>query len=666
VKQSVPLAILALLLALAVDLSCGGPEIPSVAVELKGPDRFAVSDEDASFATFTVSCRVETGIEPGGGIRLEQGHLFNGRPVYGPDVRYAFPDPELRDGPVANRLVVSAGGTPFRLKLKDAGLGRRSPEAIFPEGLAAGKTVSFLFGDRSSGGPGMVVPSYPIRIRFLCFIDQSGKGEYCLARADHPRIECRAVLCNGFRVNAPSVARPGRVTVRVVPVAGKGGDTTSMLPVPGFKGEVAIRQAGSGDPVLGRALFSGSEPFRDVRLRLEEPGIVRLEAEYPIRGQGVLRGTSNPILVKGAERGAAREWTGKGRILWGSIQNHTALGGHAASLPSRAFEVAKGTGCLDFCAITDHSSNPSFRWKELRTLPDEFDEPDRFVAFPGYEWTSEIDGHRHVILRNGKGTRAMSESSTDDPDTVCAPRLADLAREIGRDDNLIITVHHTTWLRDPSFPDYNFGARLDMPRQLLFEIYSWHGSAEMNEGDYPVHRNPAHGRRPGSSFRDRLAAGERFFITGDTDGHLGLPGIAVAVKKRKSLRYGFSGVTAVCAASFDRNGIFEALENGRTYGTTGARILAFVTMNGALPGEEARCAESFPVEIEVHGTARLEVVQIIRDGTDVVFEEAPGALDYRRSLQLTRQPARGDHSYYLRVEQLDGHRAWVTPIWLVE
>lgn len=665
-RPIVALIFLAALTASLGGLSCGGSEPPSVEITAAEPTRFFMPPRGDTHATFSITLRPECAIAPGGGIRLEQGYLFHGRPVIGPDVRYAFPDPEIREGPFANRLAVETGGSPFRISLLDAGLGRRSPQVVFPKGFPAGEAVTFVFGDRGTGGPGMAVPSIPIQVRLLCFIDQAGDKAYRLARASHPLIECCAAKCDRLRVVAPSSVRPGLVTVRVVPMAGAGGDTVSSLPVTGFVGEVAIRCGGSSDPVLGRAVFSGEEPFHDVEVSLNEPGIVRLEALSENRANGSLRGTSNPIVVQGGERSVASDWIGDGRILWGSIQNHTAVGGHAASLPSRAFETARGTGCLDYCAITDHSSNRSFRWKELRELPDRYDEPGRFVAFPGYEWTSETHGHRHVILKDGKGTRAASEIETDDPDTIHAPRLADLARLIGSDRNVIITVHHTTWLRDPSFPDYDFGFGCPMPRQLLFEVFSWHGSAETNGGRYPVHRNPAHCRRPGSSFSDVLASGKRFFVTGDSDGHLGLPGIAVAVKKRRSLRYGFSGVTAVCASSFDRNGIFEALEKGRCYGTTGARILAFFRLNGTFPGEESECSGSMRAEIEVHGTAPLQLIQVIRDGTDVVHEEAPGALDFRNKVLLDRQPEDGEHSYYLRVEQADGHQAWITPLWLVK
>ncbi len=670
-KTSIQSTILGLAIALlaAAGLSCRQENAVAVDITFDGPDHFAVSTETAgilerlpgkeSFVTFSIAIRASDELLPGGGLRIEQGRLFNGRPLVGADLRYALGDPVLGQGGAANLLTVATESSPFEVSLRAAGLGRHSPEIVFPEGLPAGEKVTVLFGDTRTGGPGMKVPPIPLKVRLLCYADRAGDGEFLLAQGPHPLLESHAVEADRLRVVAPSVIRPGTATVRIVSVRGSGGRTASSLPVDDFMGEVVVRLSGEEDArLLGRIDFQRGQTFGDVEVVLDEPGLFRLSARSAGAG---LRGTSNPVLVTDGKDALLPEGCS---IRWGSIQSHTAMGGHAAGLQDEAYDFARGPACLDFCSISDHSSNSSFRWEELRLLPDRFDDPGRFVALAGYEWTSETHGHRHVILKDARGVNAWSELPTNDPGTRHAPTLADLAEKIGSDPNVLIVVHHTTWLRDRSVHDYDFGLGLGLNRQRLFEIYSWHGLAEFNRSTLPIHGDPRNERRAGSSFRDVLAAGGRFSITADSDGHVGLPGVPIAIRRKKGLRYGFSGVTAVWADTFDREGIFGALEGGRCYGTTGARIVAAFRIDNALPGETVKGRGQPRVQLSVHGTDAIDSVQLLRDGQLLVAERRPGTLDFSDDFTLSAEPVTGTHSYYLRVEQADGHMAWVSPIWI--
>lgn len=670
-KISIRSPILSALTALLVvaGFSCRQDKAVTVDITLDGPAHFAVSTEAAgsverlpgkeSFVTLSLAIRARDRLLPGGGLRIEQGRLFNGRPLIGADLRYALGDPVLGPGGAANLLTVATESSPFEVSMRPAGLGRYSPEIVFPEGLPAGEKVTVLFGDRRTGGPGMKVPPIPLRVRLLCYADRAGDGLFLLAHGPHPLLESHAVEADRLRVVVPSVARPGRTTVRIVPVRGGGGRNASSLPVDDFTGEVVVCLSDEeGAPHIGRIDFERGQTFGDAEVVLEEPGLYRLSARSVDRK---LRGTSNPILVSDGNDFPVPEGI---TIRWGSIQSHTAVGGHAAALQDEAYDFARGAACLDFCSISDHSSNPSFCWEELRLLPDRFDDPGSFVALAGYEWTSESHGHRHVILKDARGVIAWSEVPTDDPGTRHAPTLADLAEKIGSDPNVLIVVHHTTWLRDPAVRDYDFGLGLNLDRQRLFEVYSWHGLSEFNRSPLPIHGDSANERRPGSSFRDVLAAGGRYCVTADSDGHVGLPGVPIAIRREKGLRYGFSGVTAVYADSFDRAGIFSALERGRCYGTTGARIVIALRIDNTLPGGTVKGDGQPHVQLTVHGTDAIDSVQLLRDGQLLVAQRRPGELDFSDDFTLSAEPVTGRHSYYLRVEQADGHMAWVSPIWI--
>jgi hypothetical protein len=627
--------------SLEVEIRYAGPAAVPVTPDSTSADPLLASD--TRFFSFDLAVKTRATLEPGGGIRIEQGHLFMERPLMGTDVRYTFPDVEIEDRSAANFLSVNVEGVPHQLECTPVGLGRLAPTVIFPEGLPAGREVLFRFGDTSGGGPGLACPTWPVKVRFLVLLDREGQGEYTLAKGPHPEVEARASGADRFQVTGPSITHDASIVLKIVPIRGKSGWRSSALPVKDFSGKVKVY---SNENLLAETSFHEGDRFQRVKVELPNRGLHRLRAVCRD-----LEGVSQPILFSDGDQ----------RLFWGSLQNHTAVGGHAASVPEEAYRCARDEGALDFCAVTDHSSNGSFIWEELREIPDTFDEPGRFTAFAGYEWTSSLWGHRHIVFKEGQGTLACSELPTEDPHSVYAPDLEALAAQVGRDPNAIIVVHHARRVLDPQVERYAFGDPEALPRQRLFEVFSWQGSSEGAKDDLPITGLADRTHQKGSGFRDALRLGYRLGVTADSDSHMGLPGIAVGIKRRMGMRYGMSGLTAAFADSLDRPGIFSALEDRRCYGTTGARILILFTLEGAVMGETVDvAAESVRIDLRIHGTAPLALFQIIADGNVVVHEERPASLDVERSFSVPRAAS----SYYLRVLQEDDHMAWTSPVWV--
>jgi hypothetical protein len=128
------------------------------------------------------------------------------------------------------------------------------------------------------------------------------------------------------------------------------------------------------------------------------------------------------------------------RVLFGDTHHHTANSGDAFAggnrlTPEQAYRLARGEEVvtsagiaakmgrpLDFLVISDHAQagnkmpaiakDPkvvgpvmSSVWKQYTATAEKYNEPGRFTAMIGYEWTSVPNGnnlHRNVLFRDGK------------------------------------------------------------------------------------------------------------------------------------------------------------------------------------------------------------------------------------------------------------------------
>lgn len=89
-------------------------------------------------------------------------------------------------------------------------------------------------------------------------------------------------------------------------------------------------------------------------------------------------------------------------LVHADLHNHTKLSdGHGD--PRKAFESMRASG-LDAAAITDHTNLPSpwghtleeAGWRQLAELAAAADDPGRFVAIRGFEWSHPMLGHINV------------------------------------------------------------------------------------------------------------------------------------------------------------------------------------------------------------------------------------------------------------------------------
>ncbi|MFO0982441.1 MAG: hypothetical protein U1E76_12015 [Planctomycetota bacterium] len=85
------------------------------------------------------------------------------------------------------------------------------------------------------------------------------------------------------------------------------------------------------------------------------------------------RGQIEAVLQSAGARGSSNPFVrceaGGDRLYFGSLHNHSAIGGHAAGPLRAGVRLARDVTRLDFFALTEHAGAPHFHWPALRAHP---------------------------------------------------------------------------------------------------------------------------------------------------------------------------------------------------------------------------------------------------------------------------------------------------------
>jgi hypothetical protein len=369
----------------------------------------------------------------------------------------------------------------------------------------------------------------------------------------------------------------------------------------------------------------------EVPVGVRSPGILRVRAT----GLGGRAARSNPLVVLPQTP----------RILWADLHGHSNLSDGTGTAEDY-FRYARDVAGLDVAVLTDHDhvgrrpldATPEF-WAEIRKQVAAFNDPGRFVTVLGFEWTSWIHGHRHVLYFDGDG----SVISTADPAYQTPIQLWDALR--GK--RALTFAHHsaggpiaTNWAYPP-----------DPVLEPVTEIVSVHGNSESLDAPNPVHEPVA-----GNFVRDVLQRGFRLGFVGSGDSHDGHPGLVALGNS------GSGGLAAILSDDLTRDGVYEALRARRVYATNGRRIFLQVTLDGAPMGSVLQAsAAANPARIAVmaigeSGLARIDVIR----GPDVVHS-IPGEERLRVGFTEEVRDLRPGEAIYVRAVQSDGGTAWSSP-----
>ncbi len=444
-----------------------------------------------------------------------------------------------------------------------------------------------------------------------------------------------------------------------------GGELSVVLRVEDERGNGVADFAGEGlllDDTTGEVLWTG-EVTGDERgafcvegASIGAEGIARLRAE--VAG---LTGFGGPVQVGGATV----------PVRWGQIHGHSLVSDGLGSADSW-YAYARGASNLDFAALSDHGflteqvmDHQFFRhdilegdWDGYASATRAANDPGAFVTFLAYEWTSNLYSDKNVYFLH------------DDEAWEAYPATLDelYARYAGRADQVTI-VSHMMWAT--AFMRATDWSTFDADLERVVEVASVHGVREYAGNPYwtddDVWAQQYAADMAGNLVADGLAAGHRLGLVCGDDSHQGMP--ANSHRGRHPCRC--AGLMAVRAAELTREGIWDAWQGRRTWGTTGPRVLLEFSCEGVEMGGELAGPQDQPrtLRVQVHATVGVERIEIVRgDPAAPVHVETydtpvwnPPPLEW-----IDDEVLSGEDFYYVRVFMEGEQIAWSSPIWVVE
>jgi hypothetical protein len=603
-------------------------ELPvDVAVHFERPDGERV---DASTQPLTAGCRgtwliriTNSGPDLGVGAAICMVR-FN--------CQFAF---ELQQDRPAGRdfcTVETDGKARFEL-----GVGRSSINlltASVTEGVwRSGECALIRLGDRRQGSVGSEIFWSATSGRLLFGVDTDGSGVFRGVRTNP--IDLRVVAearPRLLRLLGPSLVGPDEPFAVHLGVFDR-----NRNPIQDFTGTVTLDQPPGISGLPAQYTFVAPNPGYHIfpAVRCAADGVLRLQVSG---AAGEF--TSNPIRVEAG----CRE-----HVFWGDVHAHgwgdsTMYLMHLRSEkldPLARHVQARDLGRHDFSCPGAMSMDPHDReatWAPYREALAQVDAPGAYVPFLSYE-AHPTAGDRQVIFRDDAPA----------PPSMRIP-MAELDATFGHRDDVLLEVH--VGGAPPLWDEYR------PSRERFVEVCSGFGCAEW-------------------LLQRALGLGYRPAVCAASDLHLGYLGGPRAVEpfrgrfgqkypmRQRDAAYGTGPLTAVCASELSRDSLWEAMAAGRTYATSGARILLNFAINGCSRTGSVSAEQLAPgiqLSLSCNGCAPLRRVSLVC-GTHLLRSWEPDTMDFQEQLSLGAEQLPG-RWLYLRVEQVDGEYAWSRVVYL--
>ena len=323
------------------------------------------------------------------------------------------------------------------------------------------------------------------------------------------------------------------------------------------------------------------------------------------------------------------------RVVWGDTHAHSGLSNDGGGEPRDFFRGARDSALLDFVVLSDHDIH--LTPEEVVTLNQaaaEFDEPGRFVAFPGTEWTHAW--HMNFYFRDpdnmicGGGGGPPCDQAAEVRSFYASRVLAgEAASQVNhphpltpvqwwkmRDDiSTNVEIYNTLWNRTVG-PDTN---------ELWFGGPLW-----------------------------ALRVGFRLGFVAASDDHT----------LDDLWNFVGSGLTGCHVENLTRSDIIDALRNRRCYASNGNRTLLDFDVDGTPMGGERSVPIGSIVTPHVSLTAGSTPtsIELVLNGNVVAHKD-----DCAGNTCSFSAPVRIDNEYnfiYAKVRLGATDRTWSSPVWI--
>ncbi len=440
--------------------------------------------------------------------------------------------------------------------------------------LLPGETITITYGDRSGGSAGTRAQTFVEKaFRFRTLIDAQGSGQY-VTLPNSPTTEIVAGEAERLIAIVSSEAEIGRPFDLLVKAEDGWGN-----PATSYSGAIALEEAsGSIANLPERYTFQPGD--RGVRrfgnCTVSRPGIFTIRARAL---DGALAGESNPLM--------AIEAPGTHRPFWADLHGQSGETVGTNSVRDY-FAFARHYSALD---VSGHQGNDfqitSQIWDEIKAAANDANEPGRFVAFVGYEWSGNTagGGDRNVYFLGGQGELLRSShAQINDLSDLAADRypVSELHEALAGRTDLFIIPHVGG---RPSDLAYHSAAL-----EPLVEMYSSWGEFEW-------------------MLRESIARGYHVGVVAGSDGHKGRPGSSYPGASTFGV---YGGLTCILASDITRNAIGEALMARRCYATSGQRIIVRASCESRPIGSRFSLDRPPAFELEIVGTEELEQIELWR------------------------------------------------------
>ena len=546
--------------------------------------------------------------------------------------------PQITDPDGPNYLTVSSSNPNARFTLQPPPTERDNPrqlpvheftrarkryvyEAVLSgDRLRPGDTVTFLYGFRNGGEPGVQAQrGAPGKGYFFLWADTLADSIYHEIKVE--RIYVFAAGPTGLVCYTPSNVEVGEPFEILV----KARDPYYNL-AHDYRGTVSFVEAeGLGLPES----YTFTEKDRGVHTFLAAGA--RKEGDYTVTvldDPSGFSAESNPLSTNFYDSGE--------NLYWGDIHGHSE-NSDGDMTAEDFYHYGRNFARLDFCSLTDHVGQIAyFAWDALRDAAQRANEPGRFVAIPGWELGGGI--HRLGYF-----------FSLDPPMSVPSRRMPaayDYALE-HPNEKVLFTVHHQG-RENMDDPNRGWTRNYDSIRTTV-EAYSWWRNSVFQSPREDPENEVEHWEL---LYHEALSRGLHVGIYAGGDNHIGQPGAYQ------------NGLTGLIASELSRDRVYQGLKRHDTFATTGVRALLKFEINGQKMGSTLESKTDPELSIRLLGTAPIKRVDIYRQAKVVKTFAGDGKRAFQWKGSLEKEPGAEESYYFFKAYQTDGNRVWSSPIWV--